>query len=236
MYNEMEKPIGIIGAMEVEVSVIVAALADVQKFTWHEFSFYQGWLHDRKVVVVQSGCGKVLAAMTCQRLIDAFGPRAILFSGVAGALGDLDIGDIVLATDTVQHDLDATKLGSPRGSVPFSDYRFFRSDEELLNLASTAEVWGTRILAGRVLTGDQFMSRDELQAHSYLVEEFHGDAIEMEGASVAQVCVVNRLPFLIIRSISDRADSTAKVDFEAFAHKAAKNSLAIVDHVIKNYR
>lgn len=228
----MNKPIAIIGALDAEIQEFLNYLQNLEKKVWKKFTFYEGTLCGKNVVIVKSGVGKVFAALTTQKLIDDYNPSHIIFSGVAGAInGTFDIGDIVIAKDCIQHDLDATALDIPRGTVPYTNYRFFKSDQQLLTHALSADI-GHNIFAGRILTGDQFLTKRELNEFEYLKEELAGDAVEMEGAAVAQVSTINEIPFLIIRTISDKANEEASVDFGAFLPEVAKNSFQMVKHIL----
>ncbi|AFG38591.1 5'-methylthioadenosine/adenosylhomocysteine nucleosidase [Spirochaeta africana] len=177
-----------------------------------------------------TGVGKVMAAMTTQRIIDELAPQAVLMVGVAGGLNPrLSIGDVVVGAETLQHDLDVTALGIPRGTVPFTGYRWLAGDEQLLQAAKHTILPGkneagqpVQLHAGRILTGDQFMSRAAQQQHRYLVDELNGDAVDMESAAVAQVCVCNNIPHLVLRVISDTADGSARVDFWRFLPRAGQ--------------
>lgn len=146
--------------------------------------------------------------------------------------GDLSIGDLILAKELIQHDLDARGLGFERGEVPYSTYHVLQSDEELLAIAQEFQPDAGRLRTGRVLTGDQFLTSAQEASWSYLTDELAGDAVEMEGAAVALVATLNKMPFLVARTISDRADGDASTDFEAFLPLASKNSLSLVQHIL----
>jgi 5'-methylthioadenosine/S-adenosylhomocysteine nucleosidase len=179
--------------------------------------------------------GKVSAAMVCEKLIDEYHPRAIIFTGVAGALNqDLEIGDIVVSRDCIQHDLDGQALGFARGTIPYTAYRVFVASEQLRKFALSATLGGRKIVEGRILTGDQFLTHKEASNHKYLVEELQGDVIEMEGGAIAQVCTLTKTPFLIVRTVSDKADRTAVADFYTFLPIVAKNSFAIIGTILNN--
>ena len=172
--------------------------------------------------------------MVCQILIDVYHIDSVLFTGVAGALNKtLDIGDVVVSTDSVHHDFDASPLGFKRGQISYTEYRFFQAEKKLLDLALTAKIPNQKIISGRVLTGDQFFTHRDKQTHTYLVEELMGDCIEMEGAAVAQVCHINSIPFLIIRTVSDKADGTAVEDYNTFKEKIAVNSFTVCEEILK---
>ncbi|MFQ3621105.1 MAG: 5'-methylthioadenosine/adenosylhomocysteine nucleosidase [Spirochaetales bacterium] len=226
--------IAILGAMDGEIQEFLKALDRKSEVQWTEFTFYRGILEGREVVVAKSGVGKTLSAMVTQRILDEYSPKAILFTGLAGSISArLEIGDTLIAEDCIQHDLDATALGFKRGEVPFTSYRIIPCDKKLVQAASFCIPEQGKMVRGRVLTGDQFITRKDWESHRYLVEDLKGDAVEMEGASVGLVATVNKVPFLLIRTISDKADSNAKVDFQTFLPKASRNSLHFVRHILR---
>mgnify|MGYP001584314572 FL=1 len=217
--------IGIIGAMDDEIKMYKEHLTNMKEVHYKTLTFYTGKLQGKDVVVVKSGVGKVFAAMICQYLIDRFNVTTVLFTGVGGSLNPtLEIGDVVVSRDSVHHDFDAIALGFPRGNIAYTQYRFFKADTRLIELALKAKVGEHKVIAGRILTGDQFLTHKEKQEHTYLVEELKGDCVEMEGAAVAQVCVINEIPHLIVRTVSDKADGTAVEDYNTFTPIVAHNS------------
>lgn len=227
--------IAIIGAMPEEIQAFLKEAEIKHVHKWHSTDFHIGTFKNQAVVIVQSGIGKVLAAMTCQYLIDNFQPTKILFTGVAGALNsNYEIGDIVISDDLIQHDVDGEALGFSRGTVLFSDTREFKACEKLKAIAVTAKVDAHKIYEGRILTGDQFFTKKKLNDSDYLFTELAGDAIEMEGAAIAQVAIHNQIPFLIIRTISDKADENASEDFTKLLPVIAHNSFIITSHLLEN--
>ena len=166
-------------------------------------------------------------------VIDIFEPTEIIFTGVAGALNErLDIGDVIVSKDCMQHDVDGRALGFPRGTILFSDKSVFRADENLHDIAMSAQVEGHKIYSGRILTGDQFFTHKDIEEHSYLHHEMHGDCIEMEGGAIGLVCNENKVPFVIVRTISDKADGSAAEDFSKLHHLVAGNSYSIVSQML----
>jgi adenosylhomocysteine nucleosidase len=231
----MTAPIALIGALDEEIQAYLDQLQEPQVMQWHSVRFYQGLLFGQAVVIVKSGVGKVFATLVTQKLIDEFQPKAILFTGVAGGLNpNYEVGDIVVAVDCVQHDLDTTELGIPRGKVPYTNFHFFESDEQLKTLALAAQL-NHQIHAGRIVTGDQFITQKEMHHHKHLTTELAGDAVEMEGAAVGFVCAVNEIPFLLIRTISDKADGNATTSYMELLPEVAKNSFEMVAHVLNNW-
>ncbi|MCU6708990.1 5'-methylthioadenosine/adenosylhomocysteine nucleosidase [Paenibacillus sp. J5C_2022] len=225
--------IGIIGAMEEEIKQLHEHADVASQFTQAGITYYKGTLHGRSVIYCKSGVGKVNAAV-CTQLLIGEGVDCILFTGVAGALDPrLDIGDIVVSTSCIQHDMDCTPLGFPQGVIPFQEVSEFVADPELVKLASEASelLFPGRSLAGKVLSGDQFIaSRDKVNE---LHEGLQGACAEMEGAAVAQVCQMNGTPFVVIRSMSDKADGSAHVNFEEFTVKASDHSMRMIEEMLR---
>ena len=229
--------LGIIGAMDEEVLEIKNALTDVSVETVTGMDFYRGKVNGKEVVVVRSGIGKVNAAVCSQVLVDRFGVEAIVNTGIAGSLrAEINIGDIVLSTDSVQHDMDATGFGYPAGQIPRMDTFAFPADEKLLNLAKEccARVNpDIQTFTGRVVGGDQFIS--DKGKKQWLTETFDGSCTEMEGAAIAQVCYLNHIGCLIIRAISDKADDSANMDYQEFEAKAIRHSVKLLLAIAENY-
>lgn len=226
--------IGIISAMEEELQVILSAttVERKEKKACMEFNF--GKLHENEVVLVTSGIGKVNAAICTQILIDDFSADIIINIGVAGGVGkEVYPGDVVIGDSLVQHDVDTTAFGDRIGQIPRLDTYEFKSDRVLVEKAETAcrEITEHKVFIGRIVSGDQFIaSGDKIK---WMEEEFQALACEMEGASIAQVCYLNRIPFVVIRSISDNANNGAHVDYENFKLTAVKNSSEILSNMIK---
>ncbi|HUX20547.1 MAG TPA: 5'-methylthioadenosine/adenosylhomocysteine nucleosidase [Spirochaetia bacterium] len=223
----------ILGAIEEELSEFRRNLCGREERRWNALSISLGVLSDKKVIVAGTGVGKTMSALATQYLIDQFAPERIFFVGIAGGLNSgLSIGDVVVATDSIQHDLDARAAGFELGQVPLSPYREIPSDPELVESAMGFEASGFRIIKGRILTGDQLISRRGDGRRDYLAGELRGDAVEMEGASVGLVALVNRIPFLLMRVISDRAMGGDRVDFKKFLPIASERTYRIICHVL----
>lgn len=224
------KVIGIIGAMDEEVSRLKENMQvkKVEKKACMEF--FEGDLAGKDVVIVRSGIGKVNAGICTQILVDDFGVDAVINTGVAGSLrNEINIGDIVLSTDALQHDMDATGFGYEPGVIPRMEDSVFVADEKLRSLAKEVnESVNTEIATfeGRVVSGDQFISDHDKKEQ--LVNTFHGYCTEMEGAAIAQVCYLNQIPFLIIRAISDKADNSATMDYGEFEVKAIEHTVKLL--------
>jgi adenosylhomocysteine nucleosidase len=226
--------IGIMGAMQEEIELLLVRLGNRLTEQHAGIAYHRGEFQGRKVVLTRSGVGKVNAAVCTQILIDRYGADAIIFTGVAGALDPaLNIGDIVISTSSVQHDVDVRALGFPRGTIPYQEISDYPSDKALIALAEEAgkKVYPGRCLKGKVLSGDQFIADRAVVKELY--NELGGACTEMEGASVAQVCCMNDIPHVIIRSMSDKADGSAHVNFAEFTVEAANRSFAIVNEMIR---
>ena len=222
--------LGIIGAMDSEVESLKAALKNSTVEQLSSMDFYSGELGRNSVVVVKCGPGKVNAAMCAEVLALRFGVEAVINTGVAGSLDPrMSIGDAVVATDAVEHDMDASEWGYELGLVPGMDTLAFPMDERLHKaaLAAVDEV-APDISAweGRVATGDLFVGSVEHKRR--IIETFGAICCEMEGAAIAHACYLNKLPCLIVRMISDNADGEGQVDFSAFEAQAAARCAAIV--------
>ncbi len=227
--------LGIIGAMSEEVAKIKECLADVAVEIKAGMEFYQGRLGNKPVVVVRSGIGKVNAALCTQILADCYHVEGIINTGIAGSLrAEINIGDIVLSTDALQHDIDATDFGYPVGQIPQMECFSFPTDEKLRSLAeSCCHLVNPDIqtYSGRVVSGDQFISSKEKK--QWLADTFQGYCTEMEGAAIAQAAWLNQIPVLIVRAISDKADDSANVDYEIFEKAAIAHSVNLLLEMIK---
>ncbi|RKD34334.1 5'-methylthioadenosine/adenosylhomocysteine nucleosidase [Thermohalobacter berrensis] len=226
--------IGIIGAMDEEVEIIKNKMDIINTIEIAKMSFYEGKLNDKKIVLVRCGIGKVNAAVCTQILIGHFDVDAIINTGVAGAVYDeLDIGDIVISTDVIHHDMDATGFGYKPGEIPRLDEYIFKADESLIQMAkkvSEKELVEHNVHLGRILSGDVFVASPDKKEKLWNI--FKGYCVEMESAAIAQTCYLNNKPFVIFRAISDKADGSAHVNFSEFVHEAAKNSADIVEKMI----
>ena len=226
--------IGIIGAMVEEVSELKASLQDAKVTKIARMEFCEGSFGNTDVVVVQSGIGKVNAAACAQILINHFGVTHVMNTGVAGSLNaKIDIGDIVVSTDAMYHDVDATIFGYAKGEVPQVGTASFVADEMLRKAAVEAVKEAApdiHVFEGRVVSGDQFISSREVKNH--IRDTFQGDCTEMEGAAIAQVAYINDVPFVIIRAISDKADDSGQEAYDVFEKKAAMHCAHIVEYMI----
>ncbi len=236
----MEKqPIGIIGAMAIEIDAILAA-AEIQRVEQRAgIQFHVGALSGVPVAVAQCSEGKVNSALCAQALIDFYSPRLVLNIGVAGGVGpDVHIGDAVIATACVQYDFDGTPLGTPLAqiSVPVNGGReeviHFPCDQKISAvLREEAEkLYSGTVHAGVIATGDRFVADPQLG--NWLHETFGALACEMEGGSIAHVCLANQIPCAVLRSISDNANDSDTMDFRTFAEDSASKAQKLLTAVI----
>ncbi|MCM1082138.1 MAG: 5'-methylthioadenosine/adenosylhomocysteine nucleosidase [Clostridium sp.] len=229
--------LGIIGAMDEEVSKLKEKMTDVEIKKKASMDFYKGKLMGKDVVVVRSGIGKVNAGICTQILVDEYLVDGVINTGIAGSLNaDIDIGDIVLATDTMQHDVDATGFGYELGVIPRMETSTFIADEKLRDLAKECCERvnpDIKVFCGRVVSGDQFVS--DKAKKQYILENFAGCCTEMEGAAIAQAAYLNKIPFLIIRAISDKADDSATEDYPTFEAKAIEHSVKLMTELVDKY-
>lgn len=229
------KRIGIIGAMEIEVKQLKEQMQITKVVKKASMEFNQGIYLNKEIVVVRSGIGKVNAAVCAQILVDEFQVELIINTGIAGGIADqVDIGDIVISSDALQHDMDATGFGYALGVIPQMETSTFLADQEIVELAAKVcreKNKDINTYIGRVVSGDQFISGHEKK--KWLSDNFQGYCAEMEGASIAQVAYLNNVKFVIIRAISDKADSTACEDYPQFEEKAASHAVTLVNGMLE---
>ena len=226
--------VGIIGAMDVEVAALRDAMKGTKTIEKAGMSFSEGRIGETECVVVKSGIGKVNAGMCVQILADEFHASCIINTGVAGSLNnDINIGDIVVSKDACYHDVDATIFGYAPGEVPQLKRLYFEADEALRQQAAEAcrqAAPEIGVFEGRVASGDQFISNKEKK--KWLRATFEADCCEMEGAAIAQAATLNRIPFVIIRAISDKADESVTESYDVFEAKAAEHCANLVKHML----
>lgn len=226
--------IGIIGAMELEVSELKSK-ADIKNVTEKAgMKFYEGTLNGKNVVIVQCGIGKVNAGICVQILADLFDVDAVINTGVAGSLrAKINIGDIVVSTDACEHDMDVSGLGYEPGIIPQMETSFFQADKTLIEQAvSVCKEVNPEIgvYEGRVVSGDQFISDSAVKDR--LIKQFDGSCAEMEGAAIAHAAFLNKLPFVVLRAISDKADGSAHMDYPEFERAAAAHCAKLVENLV----
>jgi adenosylhomocysteine nucleosidase len=227
--------IGIICAMEEELTSIVRNL-DVT--TSHipsksDFDVYTARYGRHELVFILCGIGKVNAAIHTQMLIDSYSIEYLINVGVAGSLSaDLTFGDVVVASDLVEHDMDVSGFGLPLGQIPRMDVFAFKSDPILLECADKIKIANHKTVIGRIVSGDQFI--DSKEKVEFLHSHFNALACEMEGAAIAHTCHVNNIPFIVIRALSDMAgrDGVAAHSFEELKNMTANHSSNVVKQLL----
>lgn len=227
---------GIIAAMDKELDLIKEEIKFEDSVVVSGMTFYMSHINDKNIVFVKCGVGKINAAICTELLIDRFKVDCVINTGVAGALNnDLDIGDIVISKSAVMHDMDVTGLGYKIGQTPGLDVVEFEANNDLVkcieNVIDKLNL-NIKYIVGGVASGDQFVSSKIDKER--ILKYFDVDCVEMEGASIAQVCYINSIPFVIIRSMSDKADDSGHVDYKTFSDNSAKNSAKIVVNFIKS--
>ena len=231
----MKGDIAVIGAMEPEVLGLIAEMSErtVEQVSGIEVNL--GKIYNKTVAVAKCGIGKVFAALCAEVLILKYSPTLLINTGVGGGLAsDLKTGDIIVASDLCQHDMDTSAIGDPIGLVSGINKIYFESDNRALKLLlDAASNLGLTARAGRVATGDKFIASKEEKTH--ITSLFKADACEMEGCAIAQTAFVNATPFAVVRAISDSADGEATMDYPTFMPIAAKNSQNLTLALIKEW-
>lgn len=227
--------LGFIGALESEINELKECMTDSECVERDGLQFYDGFINHREIIVVKCGFGKVNAGRCTQILIDSFDIDMIINTGVGGALDPkLNIGDIVLSTDVVQHDFNLSALGFKKGAIPPRRDPAFRADDGLRVLAKRACTLANKdisVFEGRIATGDQFINTREEKDR--IRNEFGAMCCEMEGGAIAQVAELNSIPFLIIRAISDKADNSAITDYPTFEREAIRHCVNLEKELLK---
>ena len=226
--------IGIIAAMNVEMESLRSYIENPVTETVSGITFVSGMLEGQEVVTAVCGIGKVFAAMCAQTMILRYKPDCIVNTGVAGTLTDkLTIGSIAVSSAVVQHDMDTSALGDPIGMISGINKVLLPASGDLCDqLSACATVLGIRTETGVIASGDQFISSSEKK--DAIVKTFGAIACEMEGAAIGQVCYVNRVPFCVLRAISDSADGSSHMDYPTFVGMAAEQSVKLLRTFLKN--
>ena len=219
---------GIIAAMDVEMKSLRSYMENTETEVISGIRFVRGTLEGKDVVTAVCGIGKVFAALCAQTMILHYQPQCIINTGVAGTLTDaLTIGSIAVSSAVVQHDMDTSPLGDPVGLISGINKVELPADRLLTGqLSACAKVMGIKTATGVIASGDQFVASAERKA--FIVEHFKAIACEMEGAAVGQVCYVNKIPFCVLRAISDSADGSSHMDYPTFVQMAAEQSVALL--------
>lgn len=226
--------LGIIGAMSEELEILLQDMELEKVEEKAKMKFHKGKLWGHDVVAVVCGIGKVNAAVCTQILASEYNVSSVINVGVAGGIGkNIYPGDVVIAENLVQYDMDTTAFGDPMGQIPRMDTFDFKCDEKLVETAKDAfaEASDFKTFSGRIVSGDMFVA--SLEKIQWLEKEFGALACEMEGASIAHVCYLNNIPFVVVRSISDNANNGAHMDFEKFTPIGVKNSTFILKTMLE---
>lgn len=227
--------IGVIGAMETEVEHLRDSMDHMTVEHWLGMDFYLGMLGGVPVALVRCGIGKVNAALCAQALSTYCHVACVINTGVAGSLdARINIGDIVVSTDAVEHDFDVTPLGYAPGVISSMDTSVFVASSSMRAAAVRAiGAVAPEVAAyeGRVASGDQFVV--SAQRKEFIVQTFGALCCEMEGAAIAHACHLLGIPFVIVRAISDKADGSAQMDYRTFEDEAAKRCASIVEYMVQ---
>lgn len=232
------KIIGIIGAMEEEVISLRRKMDLKEVHQIAGMDFYEGTMQGIQVIVVRCGIGKVNAAVCTQILIDKFSPNYIINTGVAGGLHPVvNIGDVVISNDTVQQDMDTSKFGDAKDIMPRMENTCFKVNNELIEYAKLAAAQVLRehkIWVGHIVSEDQFVASIKVKQDIYTT--FTAYCAEMEGAAIAHTCYLNQIPFVIIRIISDKVDSTSEMNFDEFVNLVGRNISKIIENIVASIK
>lgn len=228
------KYIGIIAAMDEEIVTIKELMQDAETKKIFDLEFIIGKINSKEAILVKCGVGKVNSARTTQILIDNFDIEYVINVGTAGGLNnDIEIGDIVIAEKLVQHDFDITAGRHEKGYIPNTG-KYFECDKKLIKRSK--EVINSlnenfKAVVGLIATGDIFVQ--DINVKNRIKEEFDADCVEMEGAAIAQVCTLDKIPFIVIRAISDKPNGNNGVDFEKYLDMACKRYAKFIDIFLK---
>ncbi len=227
---------GIIAAMQEEMQEIQKLMKNISNKEIYGLNFIEGKISDKTIILVEAGVGKVNAARTTQILIDKFDIDAVINIGSAGAANDkLNIGDIVIGKKLVQHDFDITAFGHPKGYISNAG-QYFSSDRKLIekmeNAIKNLENIDFNIFLGTIASGDIFCTNINMKEK--IKNKFNADAIEMEGAAIAQVCQLDNIPFIIVRGISDTPNGKNEIIFEQYLKKASQKCAQIIEKFFEN--
>ncbi len=227
--------IGILCALDREIERLLKEIEQPVHKSLCGYDYVEGSLRGRQVVLCRCGVGKVNAAVCAQAMIMTWPVRLIVNSGVAGALREpLEIGDICVATDLVQHDVDTTAVGDPIGFVSTVEQTYFRCAEWAVDgiLRAAESIEGVRAMAGRIASGDQFITDQDQKDR--IVRLFDASACEMEGGAIAQVCFINGVDCAVIRAISDSSSGRHQMEYREFMPMAAETSAKVVLKFLEN--
>ena len=221
--------IGIIVAEVEEMEALKEIMENINSIHIYNLNIYTGKINNRDFLLVRGGVGKVNSARVAQIITDKFDLNFIINVGSAGGLSeDLHIGDIVLGETLVQHDFDVTAFGREKGFIPETG-KFFESDKNLLEKFKNVKINNQKIVVGTIASGDMFLTDSDLKEK--IKQNFNATCVEMEGAAVAQVCTLNKVPFIVIRSISDIPNGKNEIDFNEYLKLASKNCAEFISQL-----
>ena len=222
--------IAILYALDEEVAGLHELIAGAVQLEHPWVPIIKGSINHREVILVKSGASKVYSSVTTQSIIEKYRPSGLILCGVSGALNPLyRRGDLVIGTEFIQHDIDATKLGFPLGQIPFTEHRSVRPQLQNISPLSEFSLPENSVHFGSVISGDQFIEGD---VGRRLRELLHADVVDMESAAIALTCSLNSVPFIIARTISDSANEEACVDFSSFLPVASRHVTSFVQHAL----
>lgn len=225
--------LGIIGAMHIEVEKVKSLMENKTAETVSGVEYVSGTLHGKEIVIAACGIGKVAAAMCTQTMILKYSPECIINTGVGGSLSTrLSIGDIAIGESLVQHDMDTSALGDPVGLISGLNIVNIPADERVVSVLEKAaeKLDGVKTVRGIIASGDQFVASAEKK--KYIVDTFNASVCEMEGASIAQVCFTNAVPFCVVRAVSDCADGSSHMAYNEFLPVAASNAARLIEEFV----
>ena len=233
--KDIKIDIGILGAMDSEVDALISNLLFKRKEVVGSITFYIGYIGKRRVAIAKCGIGKVFAALAAEAMIIMYQPDLIVNTGVGGALRTgISVCDCLVADKLVQHDMDTSPLGDPKGLISGINMIYFETDKRAMEIVRSAcSKFGIRCHTGTIASGDAFVSTKEQKDR--IRKEFDASVCEMEGAAIAQVAYVNKTPCCVIRAVSDSADEGSSMDYQKFLPIAARNSTAITLELCKQY-
>ena len=225
----MENYIGIIVATIEELEAVKEIMSELEKETIYDLDFYKGRINSNNYILVKCGVGKVNAARTTQILTDSFSLQYIVNVGVAGGLSsNLQIGDIVIGEKLVQHDFDITAFGHEKGYITDTG-KIFKSDKVLVEKFRKIKIDDIKIITGTIASGDIFVQ--DIKMKEKIRAKFNCDCVEMEGAAIGQVCFLNKVPFVVVRSISDIPNGNNYMEYQEFVKLAAKNCAKVIEQI-----
>lgn len=229
----MGKTIGIIGAMDSEVQRLKEFISVDETVTISGIDYVCGQFEGKKVIIAKSGVGKVFAGICAQTMIITFNPDMLINVGVAGSLSkDLDIADVAIANNVVQYDMDTTAVGDPLGMISGINIIYLPCDQSIVDtLSECAGELGIKSKVGTIASGDSFVNSREKK--KYIVDNFSAISCEMEGAAIGQVCYVNKVPFCVIRAISDNGDENSENDYFVSMTKASGVAMDLTEKYLQ---